>query len=166
MHREFSSGGVVFKKLQTSKKTKLKTLWLVTKSAKDPSGKFKQVWRLPKGWIDNEKDDIPGPMASGKIKADEKSLQSAALREVLEEGGIKAKIIKKITTTKYFFTHPTRGSILKFVTFYLMEWVKDLPEGHDDETEEVAWLEYKDAYKTLSLSGEKKILKQAKELLV
>lgn len=160
MLREFSSGGVVYKKENKE------ILWLITLSAKDPKGKFKQVWRLPKGWIDNEKDDVPGPMATGKVKADEKSLQKAALREVAEEGGVKAKIIEKITTTKYFFTHPARGPILKFVTFYLMEWIEDLPDGFGDETEEVMWLKYEDAYNKLSLSGEKKILKQANDLLV
>lgn len=158
MLREFSAGGVVYKRKEN------KTLWLVAKSAKDPSGKFKQVWRLPKGWIDNENEETPGPITSGKIKADEKSLQKAALREVAEEGGVKAKIVGKVMTTKYFFTHPARGQILKFVTFYLMEWVKDLPEGFDFETEEIKWLEYNEAYKTLSLSGEKKVLKQAKDI--
>ena len=54
---------------------------------------------------------------------------------------------------------------MKFVTFYLMEWQKDLPEGHDTETSEVAWLPYDEAYKKLSFSGEKQILKKAKLLL-
>lgn len=159
MLREFSSGGVVYKK------EKDRIYWLVTKSAKDPKGNFKQVWRLPKGWIDNEKPDIPGPMATGKVKADEKSLQKAALREVAEEGGVKAKIVEKITSIKYFFTHPDRGPIFKFVTFYLMEYVSDMKNGFGDETEEVSWLEFDDAYKQLSLSGEKQILKKAKILL-
>ena len=157
MAREFSAGGVVYKQQKGD------ILWLITKSSF--SKQFKQIWRLPKGWIDNEKKDIPGPMASGKIKADEKFLQSTALREVSEEAGVKAKIIEKIETVKYFFKHPTRGQIMKFVTFYLMEWKEDLPQGHDDETEEVAWLPYDMAYKTLSISGEKKVLQNANDLL-
>lgn len=124
------------------------------------------VWRLPKGWIDDSDTwGIPGPMASGEIKADEDSLQETALREVREEGGISAKIIKKLGTSKFFYTHPTRGKILKFVTFYLMEYLKDLPEGFDEETSEIAWLEYEEAYKQLSFGGEKQMLKKAKELL-
>lgn len=154
MLREFSSGGVVFKN----------DLWLVTASA--PSELFpKVVYRLPKGWIDNKTPDTPGLMASGELKADEQSLQAAALREVAEEGGISAKIVEKIGTEKYFFKHPERGQILKFVTFYLMEYVADLPEGHDEETSEVLWLAFDEAKKKLSFSREKEMLIKAKNLL-
>ena len=152
--REFSSGGIVFKGDK----------WLVTKSSS--SSLYPETyWRLPKGWIDNTTPEIPGPMASGKIKADEESLQKSALREVAEEGGIEAKIVKKIGTEKYFFNAPNKGKILKFVTFYLMEWVRDLPEGFDEETSEIVWLPFEEAYKKLSFSGEKQVLKKAKDLL-
>ncbi|HUC95324.1 MAG TPA: NUDIX domain-containing protein [Candidatus Saccharimonadales bacterium] len=151
--REFSSGGVVIKKNK----------WLVTRSSS--SDLYPETyWRLPKGWIDNETPDVPGPMAGGKVRADEESLQKAALREVKEEGGVETKIIKKIGTEKYIFSTPDRGKILKFVTFYLMEWVKDVPEGHDQETSEIAWMSFEEAYKKLSFSGEKLILKKAKEI--
>ena len=156
--REFSSGGVVFKKNNGQ------VLWLVRKTAASELYP-KQYWMLPKGWIDNESQDIPGPMASGKIKADEISLQATALREVKEEGGVEAKIIKKIGTSMYSFTHPVVGKILKFVTFYLMEYIKDLPEGHDWETSEVAWLPFEEAKKQLSFGGEKQMLVKAQELL-
>jgi 8-oxo-dGTP pyrophosphatase MutT (NUDIX family) len=157
MDRQFSSGGVVYKKDKES------VLWLVTKST--PSDLFPDpVWRLPKGWIDNDAPDTPGPMASGRIKADEDSLQTAGLREVSEEGGIQAKIVTKIGTSKYFMKLP-QGRIMKFVTFYLMEWISDLPEGHDEETSEVAWLPFEEAKKQLSFSEEKQILVKAKELL-
>ncbi len=158
MLRQFSSGGVVFKKDKGS------ILWLVTKSTTSdlyPNA----VWRLPKGWIDNDAPDIPGPMASGRKKADEVSLQNAALREVSEEGGVEAKIIEKIETIKYVFNAPDMGKILKFVTFYLMELVKELPEGHDDETSEVDWLTFEEAKKRLSFSGEKQILSKAQDRL-
>jgi len=162
MDREFSSGGVVFKETKTGNE-KSKVYWLVTKSA--PSRDFaKSSWRLPKGWIDDKEDgESPGLMTTGAKRAPEKDLRNAALKEVAEEGGVKAKIIKKIGTTKYFFTIKNR-KILKFVTFYLMEHVKDLPEGFGDETEEVKWLEYESAKKKLSFSGEKKILDQARKL--
>jgi 8-oxo-dGTP pyrophosphatase MutT (NUDIX family) len=159
--REFSSGGAVFKRVKELKSARVEVLWLVT--ATMPSKLYPKIyWRLPKGWIDNESPDIPGPMASGDVKADEESLKTGALREVREEGGVKAKIVSKIGTEKYFFNAPNKGKILKFVTFYLMEWVRDLPEGHDEETSEIAWLSFEEAYKKLSFSGEKQILKKAK----
>lgn len=136
--REFSSGGVVYKKDK----------WLVTRSA--PSEIYpKSVWRLPKGWVDKDE-----------------SAEEAALREVKEEGGVEAKVIKKIETVKYFFTTPNKDKVLKFVTFYLMEWIRDLPEGFGEETSEIAWLPFDQAVKRLTYSGEKQILKEAKELLV
>lgn len=164
LNREFSSGGVVFKDDE----------WLVTRSA--ASKLYPETyWRLPKGWIDNITPEIPGPMASGKIKADEESLQKSALREVMEEGGVEAAIVKKIGTIKYFYrlpsrpssayTAPEKGRILKFVTFYLMEYARDLPEGFDAETSEIAWLPFEEALETLSFRGEKQILKKAKEIL-
>ena len=171
MAREFSSGGVVYKKLKNSKIPRLQTLWLVTRSS---ASKIypETYWRLPKGWIDNITPEIPGPMANGNIKADEESLQNSALREVREEGGVEAVIIKKIGTAKYFYIAPDKGlpagrqgRILKFVTFYLMKHVRDLPEGFDAETSEIAWLPFEEAYKKLSFSGEKQILKKAKEFL-
>ena len=156
--REFSSGGVVFKKKDGE------VLWLVRKTA--PSILYPKVyWMLPKGRIDDTPDDKPGPMASGKVRADEKSLQAAALREVEEETGVEAKIVNKIGTIKYSFTDPNKGKIFKFVTYYLMERIKDLPQGFDKETSEVAWQEYQEAYKTLSFSNEKEALERAKELL-
>lgn len=136
--REFSSGGVVFKGNK----------WLITASTSTDLFP-KIVWRLPKGWIDK----------------DEK-IEEAALREVREESGVEARIIKKIETIRYFYKHPERGNIFKFVTFFLMEWVKDLPEGFGEETSEILWLSYDDAYKKLSFNGEKQILKKANTLLI
>ncbi|MCH7730544.1 NUDIX domain-containing protein [Patescibacteria group bacterium] len=162
--REFSAGGVVFKKIQNPNH-KFQTLWLVRKQAifKD-STYAKNTWNLPKGWLDDEKEGVPGPLARGEKKAKEEDLQETAIKEVKEEGGVEAEIVKKIGTIRFFFTS-TRGKVLKFVTFYLMEWVRDLPEGHDQETKEVAWLSYEEARKRLAYKSEKEILDKAKELL-
>lgn len=156
--REFSSGGVVFKKDDRN------ILWLIRRTS--TSDLFPEsYWMLPKGWLDDNGEDIPGPMASGKIKATKEVLERTAVREVKEETGIEAKIIEKIGTVKFPYTHLLRGRVLKFVTFYLMEWEKDNLEGFDFETSEVSWLLFKEAYKTLSFSSERSVLKKAKELL-
>ncbi len=154
--REFSAGGVVFKRESL--------LWLVTRST--PSELFPgEYWRLPKGWIDDEVENAyPGPLATGERKATKQELESAALREVREEGGVEAKIVGKIGTVNYFSTSP-RGRVLKFATFYLMEWIRDLPEGTDFETSEVIWLPFKEAYEKLTSQKEKEIFMKAKETL-
>lgn len=156
--REFSSGGVVFKQENDE------TLWLVRRTS--ASELFpKTYWMLPKGWIDDSDGDKPGPIASGKVKATEEILQETAIREVAEETGVEAKVANKVGTVKFFYTHPQRGKILKFVTFYLMERMSDLPEGFDGETSEIKWLPFDEAYRTLTFSREKEMLKKAAGIL-
>lgn len=161
--RELSAGGVVFRKLKIHN-SKFKILWLVTKSA--TSEKYPQdVWRLPKGWLDDEDGGKkPGPKTRGIIEAKEEEIKEAAVREVREEGGVRAKILKKIGTERFFFRQGDK-LIFKLVTFYLMQYQKDLPEGWGFETERIDWLEYEEACKRLTYSVEKKILTKAKEIL-
>ena len=153
--RQFSSGGVVYRKFPIK--------WLVARN--NPSELYpNEIWRLQKGWIDDAPGDAPGPMTQGLVKADEKSLQKAAIREVREEGGVVAKIIKKIGTSKYFMNFK-EGRVMKFVTFYLMEYQKDALEGFGFETAEILWLPFPEAYKKLTFSNEKEFLKKARSLI-
>lgn len=155
--RIFSAGGVVYKNINGE------ILWLVTKST--PSKLFpKPVWRLPKGWLDDNGDKGPGLLARGDRKASESDLQSTAIKEVKEEGGVEAKIVKKIATERRFFTQEGQR-ILKFITYYLAQWTKDVSSGFGPETSEVAWLSYKEVFEVLAFKGEKEILKKAKDIL-
>ncbi len=156
--REFSAGGIVYKK------TKEGLLWLVRRTSS--SKMFPETyWMFPKGWLDDAGPDVPGPMASGKKKADEETLQKTAIRETAEETGVEAKIIKKVGTITLFYTHPVRGKVMKFVTHYLMEWISDLPNGFDFETSEIEWLPFEKAVERLSFKSEKEALEKANELL-
>jgi 8-oxo-dGTP pyrophosphatase MutT (NUDIX family) len=156
--REFSAGGVVFKKKGGN------VLWLISKSS--PSRLFPQsYWRLPKGWLDDIPDkNLPGPLASGKKKASQEQLIKAAIREVAEEAGIRVKIVQKIGTETYSFAKDEKR-VLKFVTYFLMEWESDLPQGFGYETESIDWVDFAVAHKRLKHSGEKKFLKKAYNLL-
>jgi len=162
--REFSAGGVVFRRIKSQGKGADEVLWLITKVGYSSRMISPATWRLPKGWLDDAKDGSPGPLASGILKAKEKDLVKAALKEVAEEGGVVARIVSKIGTVKYVFSFKGKN-ILKFVTFYLMERASDLPDGFGDETSEVAWLNFTMAKEKLTYSGEKKVLDQAKEIL-
>lgn len=156
MNLEFSSGGAVFKK--TAKRIR----WLVTRSS--PSKIYPHsYWRLPKGWIDDENGQ-PGPLASGKRKAGEDELQNAASREVKEEAGVEGKIINKIDTIKFFYSKEGQR-YMKFVTYYLMEWEKDLPEGFGCETSEIGWFNLENAIKILKHKSEKEIIYKANRIL-
>jgi 8-oxo-dGTP pyrophosphatase MutT (NUDIX family) len=161
MRREFSAGGVVFKKEGGGKKI----LWLVAKNK--PNRLYPDdIWRLPKGWLDDRQGGKkPGPFASGEKKADVKMIKEAALREVAEEGGVEAEIVDKIATDNYFYTDKEKNKVAKFVTYFLMEWRSDKRGGFGDETEEVLWLTFKDTKEKLTHQREKKMLEKAKILL-
>ena len=126
--REFSTGGLVFKKENHQ------ILWLVAKSASSKAFP-NSSWCLPKDWLDDEgSGKSPGPLARGERKASEEELQKVAICEVKEEGGIEAKVVEKTGTERYLFTFENE-KILKLVTFYLMEMVGHLREGFGFETE-------------------------------
>lgn len=133
--REFSAGGVVFRKEPEG------ILWLVVK----PKGNTR--WRFPKGWIE------PG-----------ESSMEAARREVKEEGGIEAEILGRIGNDKFFFVWD-KQKILKNVVFYLMEYIQEAQDGFGWETEEIDWLPFAEAKERLAFEKEKEILEKAKELL-
>ncbi|HUW24608.1 MAG TPA: NUDIX domain-containing protein [Patescibacteria group bacterium] len=158
MVRQYSAGGVVFKKEDGQ------TLWLLIQPARiatqsvagEPAGKdefHKRIrWQLPKGWI-NEGEKT----------------EAAAIREVAEEGGVKAKIISKIDSIKIFFSNTFEGKpeekILKTIAFYLMEYLGEKANGHDEEVAEVAWLPFEEAKGRLTFKSEKEVLTKAKEIL-
>ncbi len=149
LKREFSAGGVVFKRVKgrESKRSlrlrqkRVKVLWLIIK----PDGTDR--WQLPKG----------------KIDAGESSEKTAA-REVEEEGGVKARVIQKIGSEQFFFFF--EGSrVLKTVVFYLMEYVSGNPKNHDKEVSESVFFDFDEALSKLTFKNEKEILKRAKEIL-
>lgn len=144
--REYSAGGVVFKKEGK------KILWLMVQ----PNGgtrPYDQIrWQLPKGWVDEGE-----------------KVEEAALREVKEEGGIKAQLIEKIDSVQIFFRDTYQGDpkqlVTKTITFYLMEYQGETKEGPGWETKAVVWLPYEKAHRQLTFDSEKKILEKAKKIL-
>jgi len=144
--REFSAGGVVYKKENN------KVFWLVIQPKGGKRFYDKIRWQLPKGWIDEG----------------EKS-EEAALREVEEEGGVKAKSIEKIDSIRIFFRDVYRGKpkqlVTKVITFFLMEYQEDAKDGPGWETKDIAWLPFKEAHEKLTFKREKEILEKAKRIL-
>lgn len=104
-------------------------------------------WSFPKGLID------PGQTS-----------KEAALREVREEGGIEAEIVDKIGYSKYVYTF-NEEKVFKIVTYFLMKYLSGDPKDHDWEVEEAGWYEPDEALKQLTFSQDRKLLKEALEIL-
>ena len=130
MTREFSAGGIVFKKTKDQftlrslarplklwrrwseggrLKTKDNIVWLIAQHSQHKG------WVFPKGLI-------------GDTKVGESSEESA-VREVEEETGVKANIIKKLTPVKYFYTWKGEKR-LKTVTYFLMKYISGNIKNH------------------------------------
>lgn len=138
---ERSAGGLVFRRHQKQ------LLWLLIKTAS--KNKFSHpIYKFPKGHL--LKNEF---------------LKSAALREVEEEGRIKAKIISKIGSNNYvIFDKLQHHKIIKRVTFFLMEYQSDSPLRHFDKEAVLdrVWLSYDEACNRLAYDSEKILLKKAK----
>lgn len=129
-------GGVVFKQDGEIK-------FLVRKGKFSPKYPGSGDWSLPKGWIDDENGG-PGPKTLGKKRASGAEMMESALREVREEGGVEAEVVKRLGEIKFFYVNEEKEKIFKTVIFYLMKFVKESPEGYGEESEEVRWVSEKE----------------------
>lgn len=134
MKFEFSAGGVVFKK------EKGEVTILLAKHSQNKS------WGFPKGLIgDTEKNETK---------------ESTAIREVKEETGVEAFIIKPLDSTTYFYEWNGEKR-KKTVYYFLMECINYNFDERDFEMEEVKWVNPKDVENILTFEADKKIWKQA-----
>ena len=133
--REFSAGGVVFKRVPK------KFQWLLIK----PAGTDR--WQLPKGKVDKGETS-----------------KEAAVREVEEEGGVEVRLVGKIGTSQYFYVFSGQ-KIFKTVIYFLMEYLKDKKEGHDHEVDETAFVDFDEAEGKLTFKDDKEMLKKGREIL-
>ena len=122
---QISAGGIVCKN----------NLWLVGQHSQHKG------WVFLKGLI-GDKDST-------------ESMETAALREVKEEGGIVAKIIndKPIKTEYQYELNDT--IIKKKVYYYLMEYVSGDPKDHDWEMDQVIFINEEKVKKILTYESEK-----------
>lgn len=138
MKFEFSAGGIV------SRKENGKTLILVAQHSQHHG------WVFPKGLI--------GDYKSGETK------EETALREVEEETGITAKIIKTLTPTSYWYVFEGE-KIKKTVYYFLMDYVEGDTKNHDNEMENVEWILAKDVEQKLTYKSDKAIWISAQKLI-
>ena len=138
VHR-ISSGGVVFRRAGAGYEV---ALIRVARADGD-------AWALPKGWVEKGED-----------------LEQTAVREVREETGLDAKVLRKLGEVTYeFYSKTDRSRISKTVHLFLMEYVGGTTSAHDDEVEEVRWFPLDDALRTLTYKNEREMVEKARSLI-
>src|SRR5215210_1490744 len=100
-------------------------------------------WGLPKGAV-----------------SEGETSEAAALREVREETGIEARIVRRLDTIEYFF-RAGDTLIQKTVDFYLMDYVAGELEPQLSEVDDVQWVELSSSLQRASFESERKLLAMA-----
>lgn len=146
---ERSAGGLVYK-LENNK-----IVWLLIKTEsnfKSEKNKNKEfdgaVYKFPKGHLNKNE-----------------FLKQAALREVEEEGRVKAKVISKLGSNDYLiWDKELKKKIIKKVTFFLMEYLgpSNLKYYDEEMVLEREWFGFDEALEKLAYDSEKGLLKKAK----
>lgn len=138
MKKEFSAGGVVFKRQNGN------TLWLISQHSQHKG------WVFPKGLIGDTIDN--------------ESREDTAVREVKEETGIDAEIVKELPTAVQYWYRFKEEKIFKTVYFYLMKHHGGDFKERDHEMMDVRWATEEDVKKTLTYNNDKKAFNEALEL--
>jgi 8-oxo-dGTP pyrophosphatase MutT (NUDIX family) len=138
IHR-ISSGGVVFRPAWAGHEVAL------IRVARSDG----HAWTLPKGWVEKGED-----------------LEQTAVREVREETGLDAKILRKLGEITYeFYSKADRSRVHKTVHLFLLECLGGDTADHDDEVEEVRWFPLSDAVQMLAHKNERDVLEKAVRLI-
>ncbi|MBI4363402.1 MAG: NUDIX domain-containing protein [Candidatus Doudnabacteria bacterium] len=141
--REISAGGVVYKKENN-------LIFILLIMPKGPNfGPPVGYWTFPKGLLDHDGEDK----------------EEVAVREVKEEGGVEAGIKQELGMAKYFRKSEYFGNAIKFVHFYLMEYVSGDPGNHDEEVAEAGWFPLEEVPKKLKFPHDKEIFEKSVKAL-
>ncbi len=109
------------------------------------------------GWV------FPKGLIGDHIEGEKK--EYTAIREVEEETGVKAKIIKELNSVTYWYVFESE-KIKKTVYYFLMEYVGGDTTKHDHEMENVEFLPIEKVEERLTYKSDKKVWEQARKLII
>jgi ADP-ribose pyrophosphatase YjhB (NUDIX family) len=145
MIKEFSAGGIVFRRTNNQQTTANNLSWLVCQHSQHKG------WVFPKGFIG---DHIEG-----------ESVKDTALREVKEETGVDAKILEKIKNPAGYFYVWKGEKRYKTVYYFLMEYLGGDITKHDFEMSKVEWWDEEKVKRDLTYKSDKEAFKEALKLI-
>jgi 8-oxo-dGTP diphosphatase len=93
-------------------------------------------------------------LPKGKLEQGE-SFEEAALREVEEETGVRARLVRELPSTEY---DDAKGRA-KLVRYWLMEPVADVGFVPGGEVDELRWVQRDEALALLSYDGDREVLR-------
>ncbi len=128
--REVSAGGVVYRRVEAG-------IEVAVAEQRDRIT-HRTTTRLPKGKID------PGESAS-----------DAAVREVAEEIGLRARVVDALGSVEYEYAEDS-ARVCKEVHYFLMEWVPGESLELDGEMDRTYWCAIDEAEKKLTFETEQR----------
>lgn len=108
--------------------------------------KAHDTWGFPKGWVE------PG-----------ESAEEAALREVEEETGVRAEIVRALEPTRYTIRRKSRERN-KVVSWFLMQAIGTGQQTHAHEVRAVEWMEAEQGRTQLTYDLDRALLDSAVRL--
>lgn len=139
MVKSVSAGGIVYKLTPEGVR------WLICKNASYLG------WIFPKGQVgDHMKNE---------------TIREAALREVREESGVKAKIVGMLVPPVEYFYNGDTGQVHKTVHYFLMEYVSGDTKNHDHEILEAKFVDSATALSTLTFDNDRIVFQSALQQL-
>jgi 8-oxo-dGTP pyrophosphatase MutT (NUDIX family) len=111
--------------------------------------------------IDRQTGERTLRLPKGKVETGE-TLEAAALREVAEEAGVRARVVGRLHAVRYRYPHRRRGvTVAKSVHFFLMEHEAGDPVPADREMERVFWCPIEEAVARLTHGTEADVVRRA-----
>ncbi len=147
MVREFSSGGVVVRRMRGR-------WWIAAIEPQRHDEKDLGILALPKGVIDHGE-----------------SAAQTAVREVHEETGVRGEVVTKLDDIKYFFVRSwgDRQRVFKVVSFFLLRYlsghIDDVSHEMREEVKRALWIPLDTAPNQLSYRGERDMAARAQQYL-